>query len=350
MERLLEAIDSALHSDPILTAELRVPQQDGSVLAMLEAGTVIDIARVRWQPGQAHGERAGIVAGQAARLSTARQVSAESTQLNLLARQSKCNHAHCHNWVSGECMNHDDKIAKSITTLSSREVYRNKWMRVREDEILRSNGEKGIYGVVEKHDGCVVLPIEDGRIWLVEQYRYTIEQRALELPQGGWEMEIDDPEELARGELKEELGLGAAQDGQPGIHVDRLRIPAPEDPHLCGHRTYRAAARARRRGARPRRPQRSHCRVRADVARRHHPRRHHTLSVGHVSALAIERKCFLSGTLRQHPRQQIDDYQNMTHAWPVILPESRFSYVLGILQACARSSSLHFALPNLQNG
>jgi len=42
MERLLEAIDSALHSDPILTAELRVPQHDGSVLAMLEAGTVIE--------------------------------------------------------------------------------------------------------------------------------------------------------------------------------------------------------------------------------------------------------------------------------------------------------------------
>ena len=29
---------------------------------------------------------------------------------------------------------------KSITTLSSREVYRNHWMRLREDEILRSNG------------------------------------------------------------------------------------------------------------------------------------------------------------------------------------------------------------------
>ena len=42
MERLLEAIDGALHSDPILTAELRVPQQEGSVLAMLEAGTVIE--------------------------------------------------------------------------------------------------------------------------------------------------------------------------------------------------------------------------------------------------------------------------------------------------------------------
>ena len=100
---------------------------------------------------------------------------------------------------------------QAITTLSSREVYRNHWMTVREDQILRSNGEKGIYGVVEKHDGAIILPIDQGRIWLVEQFRYTIQQRALELPQGGWEMEVVNPEELARGELKEELGLTAAE-------------------------------------------------------------------------------------------------------------------------------------------
>lgn len=100
---------------------------------------------------------------------------------------------------------------RSITTISSREVYRNRWMRLREDEILRSNGEKGIYGVVEKHDCAIILPIENDRIWLVEQFRYAIQERALELPQGGWEMEIENPEELARGELKEELGLSAAE-------------------------------------------------------------------------------------------------------------------------------------------
>jgi ADP-ribose pyrophosphatase len=104
----------------------------------------------------------------------------------------------------------DPSHGRTITTLSSREVYRNHWMRVREDEILRSNGEKGIYGVVEKHDAAIVLPIEEGRVWLVEQFRYTVQERALELPQGGWEMKIDSPEELARGELKEELGLDAS--------------------------------------------------------------------------------------------------------------------------------------------
>ena len=103
-----------------------------------------------------------------------------------------------------------DDAAPSIIALTSREVYRNHWMRVREDEILRSNGKKGIYGVVEKDDAAIILPIDNGRVWLVEQFRYTIQERALELPQGGWEMEVEHPEELARGELKEEMGLDAA--------------------------------------------------------------------------------------------------------------------------------------------
>jgi 8-oxo-dGTP pyrophosphatase MutT (NUDIX family) len=59
---------------------------------------------------------------------------------------------------------------------------------------------------VEKDDGAVILPIEGETIYLVEQFRYTIGERALELPQGGWERSVD-PEELARGELREETGL-----------------------------------------------------------------------------------------------------------------------------------------------
>jgi GTP-binding protein HflX len=41
MDALLTAIDQALHSDPIVDAELRVPQQDGAVLAAIEAGMII---------------------------------------------------------------------------------------------------------------------------------------------------------------------------------------------------------------------------------------------------------------------------------------------------------------------
>jgi 8-oxo-dGTP pyrophosphatase MutT (NUDIX family) len=98
----------------------------------------------------------------------------------------------------------------SIRTISSREVYRNSWLRLREDEIERSNGVRGVYGVVDKDDCAIIIPIEGDRIYLVEQFRYTIQQRSLELPQGGWETADIDPEELARGELREETGFDAA--------------------------------------------------------------------------------------------------------------------------------------------
>jgi ADP-ribose pyrophosphatase len=98
----------------------------------------------------------------------------------------------------------------SIRTLSSREVYRNPWLKLREDEIERSNGAKGIYSVVDKDDCAVIIPIEGDTVYLIEQFRYTIQERALELPQGGWETPDIDPEELARGELREETGMVAA--------------------------------------------------------------------------------------------------------------------------------------------
>src|SRR5208283_6083927 len=98
----------------------------------------------------------------------------------------------------------------SIKTLSSRQVYRNPWLRVREDQVERSNGVRGIYGVVDKDDCAIIIPIQGETIYLIEQFRYTIQQRCLELPQGGWETAGVDPEELARGELREETGLVAS--------------------------------------------------------------------------------------------------------------------------------------------
>jgi GTP-binding protein HflX len=41
MDALLAAIDQALHSDPVIEAELRIPQHDGAVLAAIEAGMIV---------------------------------------------------------------------------------------------------------------------------------------------------------------------------------------------------------------------------------------------------------------------------------------------------------------------
>ena len=102
---------------------------------------------------------------------------------------------------------------REIKTISSREVYRNKWTRVREDIIERANGERGIYGVIDKDPACIIIPLEstpEGEfIHLVSQFRYTVGARFMELPQGGWELAEADPEEMARGELREETGLNA---------------------------------------------------------------------------------------------------------------------------------------------
>ncbi len=100
-----------------------------------------------------------------------------------------------------------------IKTISSREVYRNQWTRVREDVIERANGERGIYGVVDKDPACLIIPLETTAegdfLYLVEQFRYTVGGRFVEFPQGGWEQADAVPEEMARGELREETGLRA---------------------------------------------------------------------------------------------------------------------------------------------
>ena len=117
----------------------------------------------------------------------------------------------------------------SIKTISSREVYRNPWCSVREDAIERVDDttgatHAGIYGVMDKDPACIVVPLErtaEGDfVWLVRQFRYTVQGTFYELPQGGWETAEVNAEELARGELREETGLSAER----MIHLTDLWI------------------------------------------------------------------------------------------------------------------------------
>ena len=110
-------------------------------------------------------------------------------------------------------------MASDFRTTATRIVYENRWMRVREDAIVRQDGSPGIYGVVEKADFAIIAPIDNGTIHLVEQYRYPVQGRYWELPQGSWEDAPGaDPLELARAELREETGLTA----QTMVHVGHL--------------------------------------------------------------------------------------------------------------------------------
>ena len=92
-------------------------------------------------------------------------------------------------------------------TLSSSIVYSNPWMRVREDNVIRPDGEPGIYGVVETRIATGVVALSElNEVYLVGQFRYPTEVYSWEIVEGGAD-EGEDPLAAAKRELKEEAGI-----------------------------------------------------------------------------------------------------------------------------------------------
>jgi 8-oxo-dGTP pyrophosphatase MutT (NUDIX family) len=81
---------------------------------------------------------------------------------------------------------------------------------------------RGIYAVLEKDPASIIIPLErtdEGEfLYLIEQFRYPVQRRFKEFPQGTWEIADAVPEELARGELREETGLTAGRMTRLGEH------------------------------------------------------------------------------------------------------------------------------------
>ncbi len=96
-------------------------------------------------------------------------------------------------------------------TVSSKEVYKNAWIRVREDQVIRPDGKPGIYGVVEFPGSAGIVALNDKKeIALVGQWRYTLNRYSWEIPTGAID-KGESPLEAAKRELHEESGLSAKQ-------------------------------------------------------------------------------------------------------------------------------------------
>lgn len=122
--------------------------------------------------------------------------------------------------------------------LESREVYRGRILRVREDKVLLPNGRTGTREVVEHPGGVGILALEaDGTVLLVRQYRYAFGRTLLEIPAGKREPG-EEPFVTARRELREETGaiaeswtpLGSLI-ASPGCYDEVLYLYLAQDLH-----------------------------------------------------------------------------------------------------------------------
>jgi CubicO group peptidase (beta-lactamase class C family)/8-oxo-dGTP pyrophosphatase MutT (NUDIX family) len=132
----------------------------------------------------------------------------------------------------------------SIKTLSSRVVYENPRLSLREDQIEHADGSPGLYYVIDKTDFALVIPMENDGFHLVEQYRYPIQRRSWEFPAGSFPHGVTGtPDEMAAAELSEETGLTAGRleklgylhsaNGMTGegVHVFLATDLRPGKPH-----------------------------------------------------------------------------------------------------------------------
>lgn len=101
---------------------------------------------------------------------------------------------------------------KPWKTLSTKIVYENPWMKLREDTAQLPDGQTTIYGVVIFGNCVGVLPfVDQDHVLLVRQYRYVQgEAHRWEMPTGGVK-NGETLEQAAQRELAEEAGYHAGR-------------------------------------------------------------------------------------------------------------------------------------------
>lgn len=95
------------------------------------------------------------------------------------------------------------------TIVDSREIYRDRWIALRKDDVIRPDGQPGTHCVVHLKPGVSVLALdEDRHVYLTDEFHYGIGRNCLEAVSGGIEPG-EDPLLAGQRELQEELGITA---------------------------------------------------------------------------------------------------------------------------------------------
>jgi ADP-ribose pyrophosphatase len=89
--------------------------------------------------------------------------------------------------------------------------YKNAWLELSEDKVVRPDGKAGTFATVRMKPGVSILAMNDlAQVYLTSEYRYAVERESIEVVSGGID-EDELPPVAARRELREELGIEAAQ-------------------------------------------------------------------------------------------------------------------------------------------
>jgi ADP-ribose pyrophosphatase len=120
--------------------------------------------------------------------------------------------------------------------VAARHVARAGFLALEEVEVQGPDGRRA-QRIAVRHPGAVaVLPITDGAVILIRQYRAPIGDWLLEIPAGKLDVAGEPPEVTAARELEEEIGYRANELEMiadcwttPGFSDERIRIYVAED-------------------------------------------------------------------------------------------------------------------------
>ncbi|MBD3299780.1 MAG: NUDIX domain-containing protein [Candidatus Moranbacteria bacterium] len=116
--------------------------------------------------------------------------------------------------------------------INQRYVYQHSTiLKVRKDLVVKPDGEKGKYSVIERPDTvAIVAKDKDDYVYMIKQWRYPVGREFLEVPLGLVEQK-ENPKTAAKRELKEETGVLAKEIikigetfGSPGLMTNKTHI------------------------------------------------------------------------------------------------------------------------------
>jgi 8-oxo-dGTP pyrophosphatase MutT (NUDIX family) len=118
--------------------------------------------------------------------------------------------------------------------LSSKKIYKNPWIEVVEDKVIRPDGTEGVFGTVKQGEGVIIVAVNPKKeVYLIKEYYYALGEYGVQTPAGKVE-KGETPLQAARKELREETGITAKKWISLGkVHPLTMIIKSPQHLYLA---------------------------------------------------------------------------------------------------------------------